>query len=119
MENRPKTIILDLDGTVFFHNGSLREQITLPPELLPGIHEKFQEWERLGYNIIILTGRRESMRTLTEQQLHSHGLAYDQLVMGVGGGKRYLINDRKHNGEETAFAINVPRNQGLVEVSSF
>jgi phosphoglycolate phosphatase-like HAD superfamily hydrolase len=117
MENRAKTIILDLDGTVFFHKGTLREQIIHPPELLPGIHEKFQEWERNGYNIIILTGRRESMRSITEHQLESHGLAYDQLVMGVGGGKRILVNDRKSNGEETAFAINVPRNKGLTDVS--
>lgn len=117
MENRAKTIILDLDGTVFHHNGTLKEQILKPPILLPGIHEKFQEWEREGYNLIILTGRRESMRDITERQLESHGLAYDQLVMGVGGGKRYLINDNKSNGEATAFAINVPRNKGLTEVS--
>lgn len=115
MENRAKTIILDLDGTVFFHHGTLREQIQHPPELLPGIHERFKEWDQNGYNIIILTGRRESMRSLTEQQLASHGLAYDQLVMGVGGGVRILVNDRKSNGEQTAFSVNVPRNAGLIE----
>ena len=34
--------------------------------------------------------------------------------MGIGGGKRYLINDRKPNGsEDYAIAINQTRNEGV------
>ena len=34
--------------------------------------------------------------------------------MGIGGGKRYLINDRKPNGsEDYAIAINLIRNEGI------
>jgi hypothetical protein len=36
--------------------------------------------------------------------------------MGVGGGPRYLINDKKPDGTLTAYAINLDRNTGLGEV---
>jgi len=35
----------------------------------------------------------------------------------LGGGPRYLINDKKPNGRLTAFAINVDRNKGLSNVN--
>ena len=48
------------------------------------------------------------------KQLKSYGIFYDQLVMGVGGGDRVVINDRKPNGERnTACAINLNRNEGI------
>jgi hypothetical protein len=36
--------------------------------------------------------------------------------MGVGGGPRYLINDCKPNGLETAFAVNMERNKGIKNI---
>ena len=114
---KPTTVFCDLDGVVCKHNGSLTGQ-TGPMELLPGVVEAFNEWDRLGYNIILTTGRRESMRKHTEEELARHGLFYDQLIMGVGGGKRVLINDLKpDNTSPTAAAICVPRNQGLKGVT--
>ena len=53
------------------------------------------------------------MRRVTEKQLRDVGIFYDQLIMGVGGGARYLINDTKPNGSQAAFAINVERNVGI------
>ena len=114
MENRPKTIIIDLDGTLVHHWGSLSQQFQKTALLLNGVKEVFDEWDRKGYRIIILTGRKESMRKLTEEQLQNCGIFYDQLIMGVGGGARVLINDLKPNSEqETAISINVNRNEGL------
>jgi hydroxymethylpyrimidine pyrophosphatase-like HAD family hydrolase len=114
MDTRPKTIICDIDGTLVRHYDP--HTVSKPEyrmELLTGTIEKLLEWERKGYNIILLTGRKESMRQVTEQQLRDVGIFYDQLVMGVGGGFRYLVNDYKPSGEETAFAINVERNIGI------
>lgn len=111
---RPKTIICDIDGTlVYHHNPHMVSKSTHKMELLVDTIEKLLEWERKGYNIILLTGRKESMRQVTEQQLRDIGIFYDQLIMGVGGGTRYLINDYKPTGEESAFAINVERNLGI------
>jgi uncharacterized HAD superfamily protein len=118
MENRPKTIIVDIDGTLLWHFGSIHEQMTKEPCVLRGVQKKFDEWDRKGYRIILLTGRKESLRKLTEKQLRSCCIFYDQLVMGVGGGVRVLINDLKANDNEpTAVAICVERNKGIEEVN--
>ena len=69
------------------------------------------EWDRKGYNIILISGRRESMRKVTEAQLNEAGIVYDQLILGVGGGERYLINDMKPDGRtKTSFSYNLKRN---------
>ena len=50
------------------------------------------------------------MRAVTEKQLNEAGIIYDQLILGVGGGERHLINDMKPNGKtKTAFAYNLVR----------
>jgi len=116
---RPKTIICDIDGTLVKHNSPLLStSLEYQMELLPDTLEKLDEWDRMGYNIILLTGRRECCRVQTERQLAEVGIIYDQLIMGVGGGKRYIINDRKpSNDEDYAIAINLNRNMGLKNVN--
>lgn len=117
MDNRPKTIICDIDGTLIIHNKpSEVAKNSYTPELLEGTIDKLNEWERNGYNIILLTGRKESMRKITENQLSQLGIYYDQLIMGVGGGPRYLINDYKSDGTKASFAINVERNKGIKDI---
>ncbi len=116
--NRQKTIILDIDGTLVEHCGEISKQITKTPNLLKGTIEKLTEWDREGCNIILMTGRRESAREETKKQLSELGIFYDQLIMGVGGGPRFLINDKKLNSEKnTAYAINLTRNLGIESVS--
>lgn len=114
MEKRPRTIIIDIDGTILYHYGNLILQQNKKPKLLKGVIEKFAEWEGKGYRILLLTGRKESMRKKTIEQLETFGIYYDELIMGCGGGIRVLINDLKPNSEEpTAIAINIKRNKGL------
>jgi ribonucleotide monophosphatase NagD (HAD superfamily) len=117
---RPKTIIIDIDGTIIPHMGpnhAAKSNIKAFEEPLAGALDKFLEWDRKGYNIILLTGRKESMRANTESYLSSMGFFWDQLVMGVGGGPRILINDKKPNGQDAAFAINVERDKGLNDIT--
>jgi len=112
-----KTIFCDIDGTLIKHHGSQTRQITEPPELLPGVIEKFNEWDRKRYRIILVTGRRESLREITEKQLCTLGLFYDKLIMGIGGGERIVINDLKtHSDAPTASAYCMKRNKGLEEI---
>ena len=114
---RPKTIFCDIDGTLLYHHGDLHKQYTCEPALLKDTIEVMSEWDRKRYNIILVTGRRQSMRKKTEQQLEDLGIFYDQLVMGLGGGQRVLINDLKLDNENpTAYAINVKRNEGIKNV---
>jgi len=115
---RPKTIICDIDGTLVEHD--LPIKVAKPDykmKLLPGTLEKIMEWESKSYNIILLSGRRESLRTVTKKQLSKVGIVYDMLVMGVGGGDRYLINDCKSNGHQTAYVKCPGRNKGITDIT--
>mgnify|MGYP000613199103 CR=1 FL=1 len=115
--NRAKTIFLDIDGTLVKHYGSLVEQFSGSLSLLDGTLDKLSEWDKKGYNIILTTGRRNSMRAVTEKQLEDLGIFFDQLIMGIGGGSRVVINDRKLNKtDDTAFAINLTRNEGISKI---
>lgn len=111
-----KTIFIDIDGTVLRHNGDLSTQITTDCPALDGVVEKFNEWNRMGYCIILTTGRKECMRELTHQQLEKAGLFYDQLIMGLPRGERILINDEKPDMQETAKAYTTKRNKGISEI---
>jgi FMN phosphatase YigB (HAD superfamily) len=115
MDSRPKTIFCDIDGTLIRHHPPT--QSTLPnhePELLDNTLQTLLEWDKKGYNIILISGRREGSRRETEKQLASLGIIYDKLILGIGGGKRYIINDTKPYGSENyAIAINLDRNTGI------
>jgi hydroxymethylpyrimidine pyrophosphatase-like HAD family hydrolase len=118
MNNRPETLFIDIDGVLLRHLGNMTNIIQQQPEVLPDVQAKFNEWDKKGYNIILTTGRRESIRALTEKQLQEAGLFYDMLIMGLGGGNRRLINDLKSDSlEPTATAHVVERNKGLGEIN--
>lgn len=111
---RPKLILCDIDGTLIkHHTPDITTKPNYTPEIIDGTIEKFNEWDKKGYQIILLTGRRESMREITEKQLNNLGIFYDKLIMGVGSGQRILINDTKPDGYETALAVNLKRDEGL------
>ena len=118
--DKPKTIFCDLDGTLVKHINPIDIQNPdLELEVLPGVHEKLIEWDTKGYHVVITTGRRRSAREATVKQMQRAGINYDQLIMGFGGGDRILINDRKGNSDrDTAYAINLERDKGLVDENS-
>ena len=116
---KPKTIFCDIDGTLVKH---YPPDINSVPDfkltLLTGTLETLREWDRKGYNIILVTGRRESMRQSTEEQLKKIGIFYDQLVMGIGGGQRVIINDLKLDSDEpTAAHFCLKRNNGISKLN--
>lgn len=116
-DNLPKTIICDIDGCIFMHQGSLPNMILNPAELCPNVKEQFDDWDKKAYKIILLTGRKESMRDVTEKQLRSFGLFWDHLIMGATRGERILVNDIKPSCESnTATAINLIRNKGFARI---
>lgn len=109
-----KIIFLDIDGTILKHHGGhSSDLISQKTQLLPGVKEKLDEWEVEGCQIIITTGRKESYRKFTEKQLLVCGIAYDQLIMGLGRGERILVNDKKSDGSNAARAFCIDRNEGI------
>lgn len=107
-----QTIFCDIDGVILTHEENFTINVST---VLPGAKEKLLKWHTLGYYIVLVTGRTEAMRTITEKVLIQNDIFYDQLVMGVGSGPRTLINDidPKHPKTLKATAINLQRNVGL------
>lgn len=115
--NQPKTIFCDIDGTLLNHCGDIVENYSNELIALTGVQKNIKQWEKLNYKIILVTGRKECLRQITENQLKNNGIIYDQLIMGLNNGPRVLINDKKESGiENMAYAINIVRNKGLNHV---
>lgn len=108
----PKTWIIDLDGTIFPHNGYLENKNEFP---LPGVSYLFNKISRDDF-IIILTSRSSKYREQTEFSLRKAELRYDLLLMDMPKGERVLINDTKPSGLITAHSVNVMRDQGLLDL---
>lgn len=103
-----KTWIFDLDGTLVVHAGYLTgEEI-----LLPGIKKLFEEIPKEDM-IIIVTGRPETDKNITIQNLKNLNIRYDHLIFDAGTGARILINDTKPTGYKTAHSLSVERNSGI------
>ncbi len=115
---KPPTIIIDIDGTIFHHHGCIAEIWQEPAILLPGVEDRFAYWNNHDYTIILMTARPYEMQDLTIQQLKDFNLLYDDLVMDVGNGVRYLINDTKPYADIycTAHAITIGRDEGLINI---
>ena len=109
------TVFCDIDGTLLRHfNDGIVGQIKNQPVKLENTECAILYWDRNSYTVILTTGRKESLRELTEKQLLELGIPYDHLIMGLSNGPRVLINDKKHKLiNNTAYAINLVRNSGL------
>ena len=110
-----KTIICDIDGTlVKYMGGGHKAIMEQDHELLPGVYERMRLWESQGHKIVLMTGRRESIRERTESELRSLGIPFDVLLMGYADGGRVFINDVDK--KVKAHAVNVPRDGGWNDI---
>ena len=110
-----KTIICDIDGTITeYMGGGHTAIIENEHQILPGVREKFREWESAGHRIILITGRRESVRERTESELRRLGIPFDTLLMGHADSGRILINDIGF--QVKAHAVNVTRDAGWNDI---
>lgn len=115
---KPKTIFCDIDGTILKHRHKFSDLNRIDPEVLPGVHEKFNEWDSKGHKIILVTGRKESARQMTESHLRDLGICWDHLIMGVGSGTRVLINDKlKNTDKNRTVCIDVVTDSGFQDIN--
>jgi dTDP-glucose pyrophosphorylase len=115
--DKPKTIFVDVDGTIIHHVHRFSDVVREGPILLDGVIEKINEWDSHGHRIIFTTARKESARELTEKQLKNLGLCWDQLIMGVTNGIRVMINDKLDEDDpDRAISINLKTNIGFKNI---
>lgn len=107
-DNLSHTWFIDIDGTIFEHNGYLSGE----DKILPGVKEL---WDSIPLSdcIILVTGRSEEYKELTLSSLQKNNLRYNQILFDLPLGERIVINDKKPSGLETAISWNVDRNIGF------
>jgi len=112
-----KTLLIDIDGTLTrYLDGGHQRIIHQDHEALPGVVEHMRRWESQGARIILITGRRESVRERTESELRRIGIPFDVLLMGYADTGRILINDISPHVGNKAHAVNVPRDAGWNDI---
>lgn len=113
-----KCVFCDIDGTLLYHHGGLKDIEEYEPVLLPGVLDKLKEWKDAGHYLILVTARPNYMEQTTKHHLSLVGIKYDQLIMGVTNYPRVLINDSKPyaNMDETCWAYTIPRNKGFKDI---
>ena len=108
-----KTIICDIDGTLTKYMGGGHKAIMAQDhEILPGVIDRIRHWEMQGHRIILITGRRESVRKRTESELCRLGVPFDILLMGYADNGRILINDKGSRGNIKGHVVVLERDQG-------
>ena len=97
--NNPKTILVDIDGTLAHHNEKIRSPFEYDKvgldEVDTIIRQLVRESYDNGYKIIILTGRSTSCKKDTVEWLEKHNIPYHQLYMRPRGDRRadWLVKD--------------------------
>jgi hypothetical protein len=106
------TYFLDLDGTIFpcYKHGHANNFHKI--ELLPGVKKAFQQMYNNDDCVILTTAREEKCRQQTIEQIAKANLYYHHLIMGVGHGYRFVINDHCENEPYRAYAIPTLRDSG-------
>ncbi len=109
------TIFCDIDGVLVKH----KPHSDVGPDnvVLPGI-DKLHAWKKDKHRIVLTTARSEKSRKDLMAYLDRHAIPYDDLVMSLPPGQRFLINDRKPSKHFTrqSIAIELPRDRGLSDV---
>ena len=111
LKDLPKGWILDLDGTLVVHNGYKTGEDTI----LPGVKDFFEKNIKPDDYVLIISARFSEFKGIAEKCLDTNGIRYDKIIYDTPRGERILINDRKPwgGGLDTAYSINIDRNEGL------
>ena len=109
-----ENIICDIDGVLFKHNPN-SNTIDADNHLIKDCCHKIQEWKTQNKKIILMTSRSKTTRAELVNLLKNKNIFFDELIMGVNSGTRYVINDIKpsHIFTKQAVAINVVRDCGI------
>jgi uncharacterized HAD superfamily protein len=110
---KKKTYFVDIDGTIFMYR-KFETYKSSEAVVLPSSKRFLQQRHDEGHSIILTTARPEELRAHTVNELSKGNIPYNQLVMGIERGPRYLINDMDPKvAGERAIAMNLHRDTGI------
>lgn len=112
-----ETIICDVDGVLIQHKPHSNDD-AIDNVLLGNCVEKLRIWKKENKKIILMTSRPETTSETFRELLTSLGIVYDNIVMGVNAGPRYLINDIKPSNifVKQAVCFNLERDKGIDDI---
>ncbi len=86
----PKAIMCDLDGTLALLNGrNPYDSKGCEKDLLnEPVAQVLKTYKNLGHRILLISGRKDTARTETENWLKQHGISYHLLLMRAGDDNR-------------------------------
>lgn len=109
-----KTIFIDLDGTLVFHNYS---PTSTEDTFLPGAIEFLINAKKRNDYCILTTNRsEENSQFVIDFLKNNYNFIFNREIYDLPVGIRIIVNDNK-NDEIRAIAIPVTRNVGLKEIS--
>ena len=113
-----ENVICDIDGVLFKHNphsNTNEDDITL----IGNCSDKLLEWKKQNKKIILMTARSKNTEKDLIQLLKNKNIYYDELIMGVNPGTRYVVNDIKpsHIFTKQAVVINLIRDNGITHLN--
>jgi NDP-sugar pyrophosphorylase family protein len=111
------TIFIDLDGTLIFHNSGLDLDGKSIGKVVPidtDIFAKLTKFQQTGGKVIVTTARPAYSNTSLMSQIESFNFKPDQIIFGLTGGQRLLVNDIKPTAPHirSALSMNIARNSG-------
>lgn len=112
------TLIFDIDGVILKHDKGYhgkKGRYQYPSDPIRNNVNLVKSYYSKGETIIFMTARPESERNKLQRELKKHNILYHKLVMGVSGGTRILVNDKKPSNVnfKTAVAIETNRNKDI------
>jgi hypothetical protein len=109
------TIFCDIDGTIFKYRKFGTYEETLP-EVIQSTLDYLNKEKEKGSFIVLTSARPDMMYGHTMKELIRFKIPFDRIVLGIGRGVRYVINDMDPEKEgERAVAINLVRDAGFAE----
>lgn len=109
---KKNTYFVDIDGTLVKYR-TFDKLITEPSVPITDVINLVNEEYEKGNHIVLTSARPISMKEFTMREMRSLGVKYNYLILGIGRGKRFLINDKSETGEKKAYALNLDRDKGL------
>lgn len=113
-----ETILCDVDGVLLKHNSHSNDLLN-NNSILGNCVKKIKEWRDNNKKIILITARPKNTLITFKKLLEELDIKYDDIIMGLNPGPRYLINDIKpsHPFVKQSVSFNITRDYGINNIS--
>lgn len=108
------TYFVDIDGTIIKYR-QFDKLLKTKTEPIQEVIDKVNKEYENGSHIVVTSARPIEYLEFTKTELKSIDLKYHQIILGIGRGTRFIINDidPENPNVKRAVGINLIRNEGF------